>query len=220
MKPKLLFYIWICLFSSSLSAQIIQPKDDCRHIAKINVGYDYNLISVDVGYAYYQPKFKTAAFIDLTQGTALLGTGNLRTQIGLQTWQGSFQKFNLRTSLAFVYTRSTNKAGNYDGLGLNLHINAGLNLKNIGFGADLQYNPFFATHIKHSDFWRQYYYSEAKDGWYKLTANTWRVGGYFSTLFGTEKMLELNLRGGYQTSGQFDKLIPGFYAIIGFNKKF
>ncbi|MFM2228382.1 MAG: hypothetical protein RL664_1725 [Bacteroidota bacterium] len=219
MKFKFFLFLLACYFSSSSMAQFILPTDDIKHIANINVGYDYNLISLDAGYAYYYSKYKTAVFANLTQGTALLGTGNYRTQIGLQTWQGSQKKLNLKTSLALVHTRSINKAGNYNGIGFSLQIQPGLNYKHIGFGADFQCNPFFSTHIKHSDFWRQYYYSDAKDGWYKLTTTNWRFGAYISLLMGNENSFELNFRGGYQTSGQYDRLIPGFYSIIGFNKK-
>ncbi|MDX2280089.1 MAG: GNAT family N-acetyltransferase [Saprospiraceae bacterium] len=219
--PKtLILTVLLLLLALNSKAQMQYPSVDFRHIIKVSVGYDYNLVALDLGYAYYQQRLKTAVFVDITQGTALLGSGNLRTQVGVQTWQGSFQKFNFSNALAFVYTHSMNKAGNYDGLGLNFHMNVGLRLKRLGFGADFQYNPFLMTYIKHSDFWRQYYYSEAKDGWYKLTANTWRIGGYISAYLDKQHSLELNLRAGYQTSGQLDKLIPGFYAIFGFNKKF
>jgi len=215
----LLTIIILIYLSINLNAQIIKPESTRHHFINLNFGYDYNLISLNLGYAYYLPKFKTAALADFTQGTALLGTGNLRTQIGLQSWQGSIKKFNLKTTLAFVYVRSVNKAGNYDGLGMNLNLNAGLTFKCFGVGADFQYNPFFATHIKHSAYWSQYFYANAKDGWYSLTSNNLRAGGYLSGLLDKEKTWELNLRGGYQTSGQLDKLIPGFYFIFGLNKK-
>jgi hypothetical protein len=202
-----------------VKAQIIQPGSTVQHLINVSLGYDYNLVSVNLGYAHYLPKYKTAAFADFIQGSALLGTGNFRTQLGLQTWQGSFKKFNLKSSLSFVYTRSVNKAGNYDGLGMNLTLNPGLTFNRFGFGADFQYNPFFATHIKHSDLWRQSY-PKTKDGWYSLTTNNLRAGVYVSGLLNKKKAFELNLKGGYQTSGQYDKLLPRIYIIFGLNKQF
>lgn len=219
---KNIFLLWAYLFYSMSSfAQIQRPDSTFHHIVATNVGYDYNLISVQLGYAYYHPAYKTSAFIDITQGTAVLGTPNLRIQLGLQTWQGSSKKFNFRNSIAFVYSHSSNKAGNYKGLGLNIQINAGFTLNRLGIGADFQYNPFFATQIRHTEFYRQYYYNDVKDGWYKNTANNLRVGGYASLMINKRRSLELSLRAGYQTSGQFDKLAkPTIYAIIGINKKF
>lgn len=208
------------LFTSNSKAQIQLPQNDYRHIVKANFGYDHNLISVNIGYAYFQHKLKTAAFIDVTQGTALIGTSNLRTQIGLQTWQGSVKKLNIRTLLAFVYTHSSNNAGSHNALGLNVQVNGGLQWNRWGLGTDIQYNPFFVTHIKHSDFYRQYYYNDVKDGWYKNTTDNLRIGGYLLVSLDKAKSTELSIRGGYQTSGKLDKLIPPFYGVLGFNKKF
>lgn len=219
MKFKTILILLI-LTNLTCYSQITKPDSTTKHIINLNIGFDYNIISTNIGYDYYFKKYKTSAFIDFTQGSALLGTSNFRTQIGLKTWKGTFNKFNLRNSLAFVHSHSSNKAGNYDGLGLNLITNAGFTFNRFGLGLDLQYNPFFATHIKHSDYWRTYFYSNAKDGWYSLTSNNLRMGLYLSELFGKHKTTELNLKGGYQSSGQFDKLIPNIYFIIGINKRF
>ena len=221
MKNVFLSILSLTTFSLSyeVNAQIIQPNDNSHHLINLNLGYDYNIISINAGYAYYLSEYKTAAFADFTQGSALLGTGNFRTQLGFQTWQGSYNKFNLKSSLSFVYSRSVNKAGNYDGLGMNLTLNPGITLNRFGFGADFQYNPFFATHIKHSDLWKQSY-SDTKDGWYCLTANNFRAGIYISGLLNSEKTLELNLKGGFQTSGEYDKLLPRIYFTFGLNKQF
>lgn len=212
--------ILVILNNLTSQAQIIKPDSTVKHIINFNTGYDYNILSINLGYDYFFSKLKTSAFINFTQGSSLLGTSNIRTEIGLKTWQGTFKKFNIRNSLAFVHTHSTNKAGNYDGLGLNLITNVGFTFNRFGIGLDLQYNPFFATHIKHSDYWKTYFYSDAKDGWYSLTSNNLRMGLYMSELLGKQKKTELNLKGGYQSSGQYDKLIPNIYFIIGLNKRF
>lgn len=217
---KLIFFWGFLVWGLSSFAQIHRPDSHVRHMAIANAGYDHNLLSLNLGYAYYLKAYKTAAFIDITQGTALAGTSNLRTQIGLQTWKGSFNTVNLRTLLALVYTHSENKAGNYDALGLNVQVNAGLHGRRVGLGADFQYNPFFSTHIRHTDFYRQYYYADVKDGWYSFTTHTFRLGGYLLVLLDKSKSIEMTLRGGYQTSGQLDQLIPPFFSVVGFTKKF
>ncbi len=48
--------ILICLLSTvtfTLKAQIIKPDTTKRHFVNFNFGYDYNLISLNLGYAYY-----------------------------------------------------------------------------------------------------------------------------------------------------------------------
>jgi hypothetical protein len=90
----------------------------------------------------------------------------------------------------------------------------------MSLGADFQYNPFLATQIEHSEFYRQYYYENVKDGFYSSTAQNLRLGLYVAGQFGKTKKLELNLKGGYQNNGEYDKLVPNAYAIIGINKSF
>ncbi|HEX8577809.1 MAG TPA: hypothetical protein VF677_16110 [Flavobacterium sp.] len=214
-----LFFV-SCILTAKVSAQIFEPAENSHHTLGFNFGFDNNLIGLNLGYAYYEAKYKTSAFIDFTQGSSLIGTGNFRTQIGLQSWQGSFEKFNLKNSIAFVYAQSTNKAGNYSGLGINIVSNPGFRFNRFGVGADLQYNPFFATHIKHSDYYRQDIYENVKDGWYSSTAHNLRLGLYGAVQLGKKRTLELNIKGGYQNNGQYDKIIPNAYAIIGINKSF
>jgi hypothetical protein len=214
------FFFLSCIATYESRAQVFEPTGNSRHTLGANVGFDNNLISLNLGYAYSVAKYKSSAFIDFTQGSSLLGTADLRTQVGLQTWQGSFKKFTLKNSIALVHVRSLNKAGNYNGLGINIVSNPGFKFNRFGVGADLQYNPFLATHIKHSDYYRTYLYEQVKDGWYGFTAQNVRVGLYMAAQLGKKSTFELNLKGGYQNNGQYDKLVPNAYAIIGFNKSF
>jgi hypothetical protein len=201
-------------------AQVLEPTENSHHNVVLNIGFDNNLISLNLGYAYYEAKYKTSVFIDFTQGSSLIGTGDFKTQIGVQTWQGSFEKFNLKNSIAFVYAQSINKAGIYNGLGINIVSNPGFRFNRMSVGADFQYNPFFATHIKHSDYYREYLYENVKDGWYSSTAHNLRLGMYVAAQLGKKKTLELNIKGGYQNNGQYDKFVPNIYAIVGVNKSF
>lgn len=216
----------ICLLFSLLyfthqnRAQVLEPTENSRHTVGTGVGFDHNLVSVTLGYAYYRATYKASAFIDFTQGSSALGTGDYKTQIGLQTWQGSFKKFTLKNSIAFVYARSANKAGNYAALGISIVSNPGFRFARVGIGADFQYNPFLATRIRHSDHYRQYYYEHVKDGWYGSTAQNLRAGLYVAARLGKQKTVELNVKGGYQRNGQYDKLIPNAYAIVGVHKSF
>jgi hypothetical protein len=215
-----------CLFfglgglPNAVRAQIFEPIENRPHAVGLSFGLNNNLIGLTLGYAYYKAAYKTSAFVDFTQASSLLKAGDFKAQIGLQTWQGSFHKFTLKNSLAFVHAQSLNNAGRYTGLGLNLVVNPGLRFKRFGLGADFQYNPFFATHIKHSDEYRQNFYGNVRDGWYGLTAQNVRLGLYLAQQLGQKRACELNFKGGYQSNGQYDRLAPNAYAIIGLNKLF
>jgi hypothetical protein len=215
----LLFFL-SCILTHPIRGQVLQPAGNKHHTAGASFGFDNNLIGLNLGYAYYQSKYKSSAFTDFTQGSSLIGSGDFRTQLGLQTWQGSFKNFTLKNSIALVYTRSVNKAGNYSGLGISVVSNPGFRFAWFGFGADLQYSPFLATYIRHSAYYRQYYYEEVRDGWYRSTAQNLRAGLYMAAQLGKKRAFELNLKGGYQSNGKYDKLIPNIYAIAGVNKPF
>jgi hypothetical protein len=191
MKLLKISIIILTILSTQLGAQIIKPQTinyklvnntSNYHMVNLNMGYDYNLIGLNLGYSYYMTKYKSSVFFDFTQGTALLGTGNFRTQLGIQTWQGTYNWFNLKSTLAFVYSKSTNKAGNYNALGLNFTLNPGVTLNRFSIGADLQFNPFLLTHIEHSDYWKTNFYENTKDGWYSNSVNNFRMGVYASGL--------------------------------------
>jgi hypothetical protein len=218
---RIIYFLFFvsCISSHQIRAQIFEPTG-ISHNVGVNFGFDNNLISLNLGYAYYISKYKTSALVDFTQGSSLIGTGDFKTQTGLQTWQGSFKKFTLKNSIAFVFARSVNKAGNYTGLGINIVSNPGFKFNWFGVGADLQYNPFLATHITHSDYYQTYIYENVKDGWYSFTAQNLRVGLYVAAQLGKKRTFELNMKGGYQNNGQYDKLVPNAYAIIGVDKSF
>lgn len=219
MNRRLIVSVLGVLTALALRGQILEPGGKNAHLVSLDFGYDHNLVSLNFGYSFFAAQYRSAIFADFTQGTALLGTGNFRTQAGLKTWFDLGKALKVRTLLALVYTQSRSKTGAIDGLGFNLQLNPGITWPRGGIGADLQYNRFLATHFVHSDFWRQYYYKEVKDGWYRSTSANLRTGIYLSSWLGRRQSVELHLRGGYQTNGKFDKLIPKFYGIIGLNKK-
>jgi hypothetical protein len=214
-----LFLGWSGL-TNAVRAQVFEPIENRPHTVGLSSGLNYNLIGLTLGYAYYRAPCKTAVFVDFTQASSLLKAGDFKAQLGLHTWQGSFHPFTLKNSLAFVYAQSLNKAGSYTGLGLNIVVNPGLRFKRFGLGADFQYNPFLASHITHSDEYRQNFYGNVRDGWYGLTAQNVRLGLYLAQQLGRKSAYELNFKGGYQSNGQYDKLAPNAYAVIGLNKLF
>lgn len=216
-------YLWllgIFLLLQKVNAQIQPPDESDRHLLSANLGFDYNIVAVNLSYARYFPNLKTAPFVEITQNTALLGLENFRLQTGIKSWLGSGERFILNSSLAFTWVKSTNEAGIYDGLGTTVEVLPGIRLGRWALGAHLYFNPIVATHIEHSDAFRENFYLNAKDGWYQFTAANLRAGAFVSFLPNQDTPLEITLKGGYQTSGEFDGLIPNLYFLIGLNKRF
>lgn len=220
MKVKNHLTLWgSLLLLVPLRAQIQIPDERVQHLSSVNVGLDYNIIALSLSYGHYLPALQSAPFLELTQNTALLGLDNFRLQTGLKTWKGTRGRFIQSSSLALNWVKSTNAAGVYHGLGLTLELCPGIRIGRFGLGANLYANPFMRTHIKHSNDYRETYYQAVRDGWYSNTTNNLRVGLFTSCLLNERRNMELTLKGGYQSSGDFDQLIPNLYCVIGINHR-
>lgn len=218
-KGLFLIFLWASVFIDFTRAQMLLPVKPSKHLLMSQVGYDYNLVSIQLGYQRFLQQDRVTFSTDLTQGTALLGSANFRWRVGTSNWLVYTDDYMLKCSADLVLANSKNLAGNYTGMGFDLRLQGGCKLKNkILFGFDFEYNPFVRTYIKHSSYFLTNYLATAKDGWYQLSAQHLRLGAIISFQAGKQKDTEFGLRGGYQTSGQFDKLIPGFYAQLLFSK--
>ncbi len=85
-------------------------------------------------------------------------------------------------------------------------------------GAEITWDQQWSTHIRHTDKYRELVYSEAKDGWYGVSAFTVRYGIRASVLL--RKRVEILLRGGYEQDGKWDYRTPPFYAVLAANVRF
>jgi hypothetical protein len=217
-------FLWafglMLLSITTLKAQIFEPQEAHKHNIAVATGLDNNLLALQVSYAYHLKDYRSSVFANFIQGSSQLGSGNFKSELGIKTWLGSYEKFVLQSNLGVVYTRGVNKAGTYDGISLNLGIMPSLQFGNFGVGLSAEYNPYIATYIENSDYYKQSFYANAKDGWYSSTATNIRVGVVLNLLFSEKSQIEANLKVGYQKNGVYDTFLPNFYGVIGFNKNF
>jgi hypothetical protein len=68
------------------------------------------------------------------------------------------------------------------------------------------------THITHSEWYRKYFYPEAKDGWYLDAGGTYHYGVSSGVSLGR---MELLGRFGWQRTEEFEALQPPVYASVG-----
>ena len=81
------------------------------------------------------------------------------------------------------------------------------------------YEKFLLTHIKHTDWYRDYVHTNAKDGWYSSTGGNFSFGLQGGYLF--RDIIELTLRlGMYKTEAFNDPAGVPFYTNIGVNYHF
>jgi len=73
------------------------------------------------------------------------------------------------------------------------------------------------THVKHSDWYRQYFYPEARNGWYLDAGGTFHYGVAGGVTIGRT---ELFGRGGFLRTEDFNDLNPPVYAALGVGVEF
>jgi hypothetical protein len=83
--------------------------------------------------------------------------------------------------------------------------------------AEAGYDHTWATYIKATDYYRTYFYADAKDGWYSNTAGALH-GGLKGGL--TVGAIELVLRAGVTKSERLADLDLPFYAMLGAGYRF
>jgi hypothetical protein len=83
--------------------------------------------------------------------------------------------------------------------------------------AEAGYDRAWLTYIKNSDWYRTYFYSDAKDGWYGGTGGTLHAGAKGGAMVGP---VEIVLRAGVTTSETLQDLDLPFYATLGAGFRF
>jgi hypothetical protein len=110
-----------------------------------------------------------AALVDLDIGVAAAKTDfqDLRARVGFQTtfWQLGDWRIAGRARLI---ARSTSNSI-YDGAGFSADLTSYVGFYRRGWfaAASIGYDRQCVMHIKHSDWYREYFYEEAVDGWYR-----------------------------------------------------
>jgi hypothetical protein len=73
------------------------------------------------------------------------------------------------------------------------------------------------THVTHTDWYRDNYYADAKDGWYLNAGGTYHYGLVTGVAVGA---MELALRAGWQRTEDFKALLTPFYGSLGIGFSF
>ena len=83
--------------------------------------------------------------------------------------------------------------------------------------SEIGYDRAWLTYIKNSDWYRTYFYSDAKDGWYSGTGGTFAAGAKAGFAVGH---VEVVVRAGITKSETLQALDLPFYATLGANYRF
>jgi len=139
-------------------------------------------------------------------------TRDFRARVDAFTSLLHWRSVHLTGSAAFI-TRGTENTI-YQGLNFGADVTGTLGLyRHRWFVAgEFGFDKAIITHITHSDWYRTYFYPDAKDGWYLTGGGTFHYGGVAGLTLGAT---ELVARYGWRRTENWDALTPPMYATVG-----
>lgn len=209
-------------FSTSIFAQSINWSNlntDQKHLANLNIGWEYGLV-YSAGYGY-KLKSKNPIVLGLSysfpSGKNLLD--DFKTKIGGQIAFLNTKNFQFSGSVHGVYRRYQNPLVRMQNFGCELGLTAGYYKPKWFIAAETGFDKAIVTHFKHSDLFKEVFFSEVQNGWYEpATGGNFKCGIATGFSFPT---LDITFNIGKVITQSFNTspLIP-YYLTLGATKKF
>lgn len=151
-------------------------------------------------YARFTMPFAEPDFSDFA-----IDAGVGATALGSDEWK-------VQLLLGPVLRNTSNRLFSASGLGFRSSLLAGYRSDGWGLMAELGYEQILATHLRHSDLYKELAYADAKDGWYSITGGTFQLG-----LRGGGRIGRVELYGtvGAMTTTELQPMTPPMYLTVG-----
>lgn len=208
----LAFITILCACFITAEAQTMFPTEDKDNVISSAIGVESGTL-FSIGYqhtVHAESLNKNMSFFANTTvpaGEELFN--DIRVQLGASTFLLHNSNFNVSTALALTTTHTQNTLYNGTGFGLDVLITAGYYKSTWFAAAEAGADRTLLTRLSHSDYYKDYFYQEAKDGWYPNSAGNLRIGVRGGIKIGRA---ELGLRVGAQTTMEFNKRVIPFFA--------
>lgn len=184
-----------------------------RNRIYMTIGLDPAVVT-SVGYARVVPvmghDFQIAT--DIGMVAARPDLQDFRARVEVQSTVLRYQSLQLSGSAAFI-TRGTDNLI-YKALDFGADATATLGVYKPGWFAGAQFGKDKAiiTHLTHTDYYREHFYADAKDGWYLDAGGTFHYGLVGGVSVGRT---ELTARGGFRKTEDWNQITPPFYGSLG-----
>ncbi len=210
------------LMGSVLVATLAQEASAQWNVARFNstpnraytmFGLDPSLVTT-VGYARVLPIMghNVQLYGDGALAGGKLDTHDFRARLGAQSSIVRWRSVQLVGSATFL-TRGTSNT-TYDGLNFGADFTGSLGVYRQSWfsAAEFGFDKAIVTHITHSDWYRNNYYADAKDGWYMTGGGTFHYGFAAGVPLGR---IEVSARAGWVQTEDFNDLTPPMYGSLG-----
>ncbi len=149
---------------------------------------------------------------DIGLATAQLDTRDFRARVGTQTSLLRWRSLHLAGSATFITRGTQNQV--YKALDFGADLTGALGLYRHGWfvAGEVGKDKAIITHVTNSEWYRKYFYPEAKDGWYLDAGGTIHYGVTAGLALGP---MELAARFGWLRAENGDQMMPPMYATLG-----
>jgi hypothetical protein len=154
---------------------------------------------------------------DLGLAAAHLDTRDFRARLGLQTSILHWRSLQLTGSATFI-TRGTENSI-YRALNFGSDFTGTLGMYRHGWFAagEFGFDKAIITHLTHSDWYRKYYYPDARDGWYLDAGGVFHYGATAGVAIGRA---EISARFGWRRTEHFREEVSPLYGGLGLGVSF
>ena len=223
MKKIILILFVMILYSSFrssiINAQVFSPPLPGKHVIYMSFGLDPALVTT-LGYArsFHKSAFDRDIIIFTEIAMPIkFDLYDYRYKVGGQTTLFNFNRLDFSSMFTFITRGTKNSIHNATSFGMDITFLLGYYRKHWFAVGEFGWDRAIFTYIKHSDWYKTYFYSDANDGWYSNTAGSYHYG--FRTGFSLSR-IEITLRAGIQqTKSIIDPLVP-FFVVLGLNYRF
>jgi hypothetical protein len=221
------YFLYFLVLISTARANTVQPEQSIEagigeepvslsNLLYNDIGIDHSMLTLSLGYGRYFDietiKRRLLFFADYGAPLANFDFRNFRLRLGAQSSVFDYKTFRLPIRLSFNVVGAHNKLFQSIGLGSELGIAPGYYGRLFEIAPEFSWDQKWGTHIKHSDWYRQYFYENAKNGWYSMSSSSIRAGIYFA--WNINEHVLIGLKAGYQRFGQYNVLVPPVYGTL------
>ena len=176
-------------------------------------GLDPALVA-SVGYARVVPlmghDFQLTGDVGVV--AAHLDTRDFRARLSTQTSLLRWRSLRLTGSATFITRGTENSIYRALNFGSDFTGTLGVYRHKWFTAGEFGFDKAIITHLTHSDWYRKYFYPDAKDGWYLTGGGTFHYGMAAGIALGR---MEVGGRFGWRRTERFNELTPPMYASVG-----
>jgi hypothetical protein len=175
----------ILLISTSLYSQNLIQLNEKNHAVRLSYGIDPTyILALQYRYTHeFTSQFKVAGFIDVNSPTHLFGKENYESKLGIYIPYlfinncGILYEGNVSTGHVETKNFSSQK------IAFSNRLYFGIYKPKWHFQFGLAHEHIYANKITHTDYYRNYIYPEAIDGWYRGAGGNFQSGIEYGYVF-------------------------------------